>query len=99
MKQTISHPDGFSAMQTENQALLDNKTCPFTTLPPYWKHVGYKWVFKEKDNFDGLVHKYKALLVAKGYHQQFGFDFNKTFSLVIKPTTIRIIATLALTYL
>lgn len=32
-----------------------------------------------------------------GYHQQLSFDFNETFSSVVKPTTIRVILTLALT--
>lgn len=36
--------------------------------------------------------------MAKGFHQQAGFDFNETFSPVIKPVTIRIILTLALTH-
>jgi len=37
-------------------------------------------------------------LVAKGFHQLQGFDFNETFSAVVKPVTIRIILTLAISY-
>ena len=40
--------------------------------------------------------RFKARLVAKGFHQVHGFDFHETFSLVIKPITIRIVLTLAL---
>lgn len=36
--------------------------------------------------------------IAKGSNQRFGFDFQETLSPVIKPVTIRIIRTLALTY-
>lgn len=36
--------------------------------------------------------------MAKGFHQVQGFDFNETFSPVIKPVTIRLIITLALTH-
>jgi histone deacetylase 1/2 len=44
------------------------------------------------------VNKFKARLVAKGFLQTAGFDFTETFSPVIKPVTIRIILTLAVTY-
>lgn len=46
----------------------------------------------------GSINKYKAQLVAKGFHQQHGFDFNEAFSPVVKPVTIHIILTLALTF-
>ena len=41
---------------------------------------------------------YKARLIAKGYHQIVGFDFDETFSPVAKKPTIRVILTLASTY-
>ncbi|KAL5557140.1 hypothetical protein UlMin_039376 [Ulmus minor] len=40
--------------------------------------------------------KYKTRLVAKGFLQKAGFNFTETFSLVIKPTTIRVFITLAI---
>lgn len=58
--------------------------------------VGCKWVFCIKRHPDGSISKYKARLVAKGFHQRPGIDFQNTFSLVVKPTTIRLILTLVL---
>ena len=37
-------------------------------------------------------------MVAKGFHQVYGFDFHETFSPVVKPITIRIVLTLALSH-
>ena len=53
-------------------------------------------MFKVKENFDGTINKYKARLVAKGFHQVAGFDFNETFSPVVKLTTIKVVLTIAL---
>jgi hypothetical protein len=96
-KQALKDPHWLSAMQTEYQALTKNHTWSLVPLPPHRKAIGCKWVFRIKENADGSINKYKARLVAKGFHQKHGFDFHETFSPVIKPVTIRLILTLAVT--
>lgn len=98
VKTALQDPKWFAAMQDEYGALIRNNTWYLVPLPANRKAIGCKWVFRVKENADGTVNKYKARLVAKGFHQVHGFDFNETFSPVIKPVTIRIILTLALTY-
>lgn len=54
-----------------------------------------KWVFETKLKADGRIDKQKVLLVTKGYNQIEGLDFEDTFSLVVRATTIRMVLTLA----
>nr|KYP47850.1 Retrovirus-related Pol polyprotein from transposon TNT 1-94 [Cajanus cajan] len=92
-KQALANDTWLAAMKQEYNALLNNGTWTLVSLPPNRTTIGCKWVFRVKENPDGAVHKYKARLVAKGFHQQF-----ETFSPVVKPVTIRLILTLALTH-
>ena len=95
-KQAMNHPQWLHAMQSEYHALVLNNTGTLTSLLDGANLVGFKWIFKLKYNYDGSLQRYKARLVAKGFQQYEGYDFTDTFSLVIKPTTIRIVLTIAL---
>jgi hypothetical protein len=57
--------------------------------------VHNKWIYKTKRKQDGSVERFKARLMAKGFDQRSGVDFNETFSPVIKPSTICAVLTLA----
>jgi hypothetical protein len=57
--------------------------------------VDCKWVWKKKYKADGSLDKYKGRLVAKGFKQRYGIDYGDTFSSVVKPATIRVILSLA----
>ena len=58
--------------------------------------VGCKWVFRIKGLPDGSINRYKARLVAKGFHQRPDVDYHDTFSPIVKPTTIRLVLSLAI---
>uniref|UniRef100_A0A803QEJ7 Reverse transcriptase Ty1/copia-type domain-containing protein n=1 Tax=Cannabis sativa TaxID=3483 RepID=A0A803QEJ7_CANSA len=70
------------------------------TLVPYdssMNVIGCKWIHRVKLNKDGSLNRYKSRLIAKGYLQEVGIDFDETFSLV-KPTTVRTVLSLAVTH-
>ncbi|GJV77247.1 ribonuclease H-like domain-containing protein [Tanacetum coccineum] len=54
------------------------------------------WLFKYKFYAGGTLSRYKACLVANGSSQQLGVDFDETFSLILKPATIRTVLGLAM---
>ena len=62
---------------------------------PGRKLVQCKWVYKTKFAADGSPLKYKAILVAKGYSQVHGIDYNETFSPVAKMDSIRLALAIA----
>lgn len=84
-------------MQLEYDALMLNKT--WSLVPPTsdMNVLGIKWIYKLKLKPDGNVDRCKSKLVAQGYNQQNGLDYNQTFSPVVKTTTIRVVLTIALT--
>lgn len=98
VNQALSCPKWKQAMQSEYDALIQNGTWSLVPLPAGRKAVGSKWIFRIKENSDGTINKYKARLVAKGFNQREGTDYSETFAPVIKPITVRIILTLALTH-
>ncbi|GJW14499.1 retrotransposon protein, putative, ty1-copia subclass [Tanacetum coccineum] len=78
--------------------MKDNEVWDLVDLPPNGKTVGSKWLFKKKTDMDGAIHTYKAHLVAKGYTQTPGIDYEETFSPVADIKAIRILIAIAAFY-
>ena len=64
-------------------------------LPKDRKAVGSKWVFKLKTDADGSVERHKARLVAQGFSQKHGLDYDERFSPVIRFESLRTVIALA----
>ncbi|MCO5550860.1 hypothetical protein L7F22_004354 [Adiantum nelumboides] len=76
------------AMNEEMAALDVNETWELVPLPEGKKSIGCKWVYKVKHNTDGSISRYTARLVAKGYAQTYGIDYEETFSPVAKMAIV-----------
>ncbi|KAL4344230.1 hypothetical protein AHAS_Ahas11G0157600 [Arachis hypogaea] len=96
VKAALQSPHWKEAMLTEYRALVHHQTWTLVEAPPNEKIISCKWIFAVKRNSKGDIIRHKARLVARGFNQTVGVDFDQVFSPVVKPVTICLILTLAL---
>ena len=77
------------AMKAEHKSLRDHHTWDLVDLPAGANLVGCKWVFKTKHKANGEIDRYKARLVAQGYSQEPGVDYDEVYAPVAKYKSIR----------
>nr|GEV71881.1 hypothetical protein [Tanacetum cinerariifolium] len=87
-----------NAMNVEMQSMKDNKVWDLVDLPSNGKTVGSKWLFKKKTDIDEAIHTFTTRLVAKGFTQTYGVDYEETFSPVVDIKAIRIFISIAMYY-
>ena len=76
-------------MKEELDTLTKNHTWDLVILPPRQSVVGYKWIYKIKTHSDRAIEHYNACLVAKGFTQEYGIDYEETFTLVAQISFVR----------
>lgn len=92
----LANPKWYLAMKEEYEALERKNTWTLIHTKVASKIVSSKSVYKVKYNIDGSISNYKAHLVAKEFHQTHRIDLFETFSLVMKPCTVRVVLSLAI---
>jgi hypothetical protein len=91
-RETIQATDTASwrlAIDSEINSIRANGTWDLVELPRNRKALPCKWVFRLKQTSDSSDPKYKAQIVAKGFRQEYGVDFDEIFSPVGKLSTLR----------
>ena len=86
------------AIHIEISALLQFGTWRYVQRPKDHSVVTCKWTFLVKYDADGRVERFKARLVARGFSQREGLDFEDTFAPVIRLESLRILFALAAMY-
>ena len=89
IQEALQDPKWKATVKEEVQALKKSN------LPQGKKMVGCKWIFSIKYNADRSVNRYKAHLVAKGFTQSYGIDYEEMSAPVAKLNSVRVILSLA----
>ncbi|KAL8107641.1 hypothetical protein AgCh_024159 [Apium graveolens] len=101
LQQVMRSPNSqkwIDAMNEELQYMKDNDAWDLIELPKGQKLIGCKWVFKTKRDSSGNIKRYKARIVAKGFAQIKGIDYNETFSPISTRDSFRIFMALVAHY-
>jgi hypothetical protein len=77
VEDALRGPDWVVAMQEELNNFIRNEVWHLVPHPNQ-NVVGTKWVFHNKQDEHGVVTRNKTRLIAKGYSQVEGLDFNET---------------------
>jgi len=98
-EEALNSPDSDKwkeAIRKELDSHRENNTWTIVPKPHNRSLIGCKWVFKIKRKADGSIDKYKARLVAQGFSQRPGIDYNETYSPVCRLETLRLVLTVAI---
>ena len=93
-KEAMERPESgkwLESVKSEIDSMYTNKVWTLVDIPEDRKAVENKWIFKKKTNTHGNVSVYKVRLVAKGFRQIQGVDYEEMFSPVAMIKSIRIL--------
>ncbi|GKC17813.1 putative ribonuclease H-like domain-containing protein, partial [Tanacetum coccineum] len=88
--QALEDPSWIEAMQEELLQFQLQKVWTLVNLPNGKRAIGTKWVFRNKKDKRGVVIRNKARLVAQGYTQEEGINYDEVFAPVARIEAIRL---------
>jgi hypothetical protein len=95
IEKALRDVDWVNAMHEELNNFTRNQVWELVERPKEHNVIGTRWVFRNKQDQDGIVVKNKARLVAQGYTQVEGLDFGETYTPVARLEAIRILLAFA----
>ena len=84
-------------MHEELNQFVRNEVWELAPRPENVHVIGTKWIFKNKTDEDGEIIKNKSRLVAQGYTQVEGVDFDESFAPMARLKSIRFLLSIACT--
>jgi hypothetical protein len=94
-RDAILHLEWQHTMAKEIAALERTSTWDLVPCPPRIRPITCKWVYKVKTRSNSSLERYKARLVARGFQQEHGRNYDETFAPVAHMTTIHTLLTVA----
>ena len=76
----VDKDESIKAMNLEIESMHSNSVWELVDPPDGVRPIGCKWIYKRKRGVDRKVHTFKERLVAKGFNQREGLDYEDTFS-------------------
>jgi hypothetical protein len=96
--EVLQDPDWVNVMHEKLSNFTWNQVWTLEKPPQDARIIRTKWVFRNKQDGQGVIVRNKARLVAKGFSQVKGLDFGETFALVARLEAIRILLAYASCY-
>ena len=100
LREAVDGPDGKEwkkAIYQEDRSLIENQVWEIVERPKNKKVIGTRIVLRNKIGGDGEVERRKARVVAKGFTQVQGVDYNESFSPVARLSSLRVLVAISAT--
>nr|GEW43660.1 retrovirus-related Pol polyprotein from transposon TNT 1-94 [Tanacetum cinerariifolium] len=91
LNEALTDESWILAVQEELNQFIANDVWELVTQPKNLTIIETKWVFRNKLEENSVVSQNEARLVAQGYNQQEGIDYDKIYAPVARLESIRIL--------